>query len=195
MILAAHIAQPTFLQQFTPLAGGVLALIGALVTLFVTGRREIRRSRLEREDDYRREQRLALADVMRAAHAYRQDAGNVGMTDYLLESGDEQAALLNHRAEDVGNALLNQLTVAKLVIHESSLQAALDAVFAQWALTRSSVEDVMTAFWARDSELVKAKGQLLENGWPKFAETVEDLQNRALEELRPTIVSDKSRRR
>lgn len=55
------------LVAYLPVLGGLLTLVGVGVTLWVTGRREARRSRREREDEHRADVRRAVVNQLTAS--------------------------------------------------------------------------------------------------------------------------------
>jgi hypothetical protein len=182
-------ADPTFLQQFGPVLAACLALMGVAASLTVTARREARRFQLEREDAYRQEQRVALSAVMVAAQTYRRTAGTLGRPQAWINSGYERATSLADQADAAMADLLNQLTVARLLIASPDLQNALDTLFGQWSKTSQLVSEIVSAFWAQESERMREMAESLEGAWPDFGAAAATLQSVALDELRPSVAA------
>lgn len=180
-------AEPTLLQQFGPMIAATIALIGAMIALVVNGRREERRSRLAREDDYRREQRQALAEVLTAAQTYRREAEFLGTMDSWLSSDYSRATAMKDRVDQAMGELLNRLTVARLIVHGLALQNALDASFVAFQNSSKAIQPIVDAFFSgRPEEMANAMAQL-DRWWPSFSEEMAQLHALALSELKPTI--------
>ena len=129
MVLLASAAKDSaagssVLSQYGPLIAALIALSGAMVTLFVSMKRDDTRYREQREDDYRRDQRIAIADVAVTVHNLQAECellANDGHWHNHLDSA--------HAAK---GELLNKLTVASLLIHSRNLQGVLDDVYIAW---------------------------------------------------------------
>src|SRR5688572_12145176 len=74
---------PSFIAQYAPIIGSLFVFAAAMVTLFLTGRREERRRREQVRDDYNREQRVAIAAVVTAAHELSRTAAAFGDSERL----------------------------------------------------------------------------------------------------------------
>jgi hypothetical protein len=179
LILAAATANPTFVSQYGPLIAALIALSGVLITLLINVRRDQERYRSEREDAYRRDQRSAIAAIAVAGHNFRRECT-------ALLNDDEWHA---HResADTATATLLNELTVAKLLVYDADLQEGLDGVFDAWdgvcaAINRLEVERLNRKS-ARD-DAVKSLNDKLE----EFDNQSDFLHTITLKRLRPTVV-------
>ena len=176
--LASTAANPTFISQYGPLIAALIALSGALATLIVNVNRDQGRYRSEREDNYRREQRVAIAAIVVAGHNFRRECTalvNVDQWHSHRESADIAMA-----------ALLNELTVAKLLVQDTSLQEALDGVFKAWDAVCEAVDKLETERLA--SESVDDAVGLLMDSLHAFDHQADILHTLTLIKLRPTVV-------
>lgn len=179
---------PTLLQQFGPMIAATIALLGAMIALAVGGRREERRNRISREDDYRREQRQALADVLVAAQIYRREAEFLGRVESWVSSDYSRATDMKDRVDQAMGEVLNKLTVARLIVHGATMQDTLDNAFVGWQRTSVHIQPIVDAFFAgRHKEMVEEIAAL-DAAWPAFSDAMGALQSVALSELKPTIV-------
>ncbi len=176
--------QPTLLMQFGPLLAATIALAGVALTLFITGRREHARNLMQREDDYRREQRTAVAAVAVAAHEYQQAGGLLcAPSGWQAESHDRHKERWE-AAEAASTQLLNALTVARLIVHGPALQRSIDDLFTQWQATHGLLQEMVSLSWEGG-----APAGNREAAWVWFNAAASNLQSVALDELRPTVVA------
>ncbi|WP_147301133.1 hypothetical protein [Citricoccus muralis] len=183
----------TILQQFGPMIAATIALIGAMIALWVNGRREEQRNRTAREDDFRREQRQAFADVLTTAHTYRREAELLGTMDSWLHSDHPSTTAMKDRVDQASGELLNKLTVARLIVHGPTLQGALDDAFIAFQNTRGSIQPIVDAYSSGRSEDMTGAIAALDVAWPPFSKAMAVLQSVALSELRPTIAPTERR--
>lgn len=189
MHMLEPVAQPTFLQQWGPLLAASMALLGALITLLVNARRDSKRYQLQREDDYRREQRQALASVMATAHVYRRNTSRLAAPDRWSNGGRAGFLALREQAHEGATDLLNALSIARLVVHGPALQDALDQLFVWLTESRARGDALADAYETGASQVVKdERSASLDAAWTDFSNAVGILQSLALDELRPTIV-------
>lgn len=179
LTLAAATANPTFISQYVPLIAALIALSGVLITLIVNLRHNQERYQSEREDAYRRDQRTAIAAIAVAGHNFRRECT-------ALANDDEWHS---HResADAATAALLNELTVAKLLVYDADLQEALDGVFDAWdgvcaAINRLEAERLNRKS-ARDDAV-----KFLNDSLKEFDSQSDSLHTITLKRLRPTVV-------
>jgi hypothetical protein len=187
-------AQPTFIQQFGPLFAALIALIGVALTLVINGRREASRNRWAREDEYRKEQRQALASVLVAAHNFRRDLTKVGLTEQWVHEGQERVLTLRNEADKAISELLNQLTIARLLVHSGKLQNTIDELYLQQAAISPCIHEIVDAFWSDNQEETSRTARNLSSKWRGFDDAIAVLQSVALDELGPTIISQRTNR-
>jgi hypothetical protein len=192
---------PTLMSQYGPLLAAGVALIGVLITLFITGRRDQARYRSQREDDearyrsqreddearyrsqredeYRRDQRITIADIAVSGQDFRRECGALVNRD---------AHWREHRdsAEAAMAGLLNKLTVAKLLVHDLILQGALDGLYTAWEAVAAAVDSVDNTLSQKldRQEAVESLEQTL----LRFDSEADALYTVALKRLKPTVV-------
>jgi hypothetical protein len=136
---AAQAASPTFISQYGPLLAALVALSGVLITLAVNVRRDQRRYRIEREDAFRRDQRSAIAAIAVAGHNFRKECA-------ALVNSDTQFRRSHDLANPEKMTLLNELTVARLLIQDPILRGGLDDVNTAWTALVDALEKKKEAF-------------------------------------------------
>lgn len=186
--------QITTLQQFAPLIAAVIALVGVAATIVVNGRRESARYSAAREDDYRREQRQAIAAVAVSAHRFGRELNCFDESGRWMRASYERALALQDSVENAILDLLNQLTVARLLVHSEKLQTAIDALYMQWSVTSEHADDALSAFWAHDETGATASVLTIRDSLTTVSTAASRLHSVALKELRPTIVSEETGR-
>jgi len=172
--LAAAAATPTFISQYGPLIAALIVLSGALVTLIVN----VKRYRSEREDDYRRDQRAVIAAIVVAGHNFRRECAalvNVDQWHSHREAADAAMA-----------TLLNELTVARLLVHDTALQEALDGVFKAWDAVCEAVDRLETE--RSDRESANDAVESLMDSLHEFDRQADILHTVTLKTLKPTVV-------
>jgi hypothetical protein len=180
-LLASSVAKPAFIYQYGPLLAALVALSGVLVTLIVNVRRDRIRYRNEREDNYRHDQRNAIAAIVVAGHGFRRECAS------LVDFDQWQA---RREAADTAMAgLLNELTVAKLLVHDISLQGALDGVFKAWDVVCEAVDKLEIARVGEKAARGEAV-ESLEDSLREFDQQSNILHSVTLKTLKPTIVKD-----
>ena len=174
----AALANPTFISQYGPLIAALVVLSGALTTLIVNVTRDRERYRSQREDDYRRDQRIAIAAIAVAGHNFRRECGAI----VDLDSWSHHRRL----ADAAMATLLNELTVARLLIHDLTLQGALDSVNDAWKATADALDEVEDAILNQIPP--RQAFESLVEGLRKFDAGANVLYTAALEKLKPTVV-------
>ncbi|WUI01507.1 hypothetical protein OHR68_06705 [Spirillospora sp. NBC_00431] len=139
-------AEAPLVQQWAPIAGAALVFAGAMVTLLFTLKREDRRNRQQREDDHKKDQRVAIAEIAVAAHEYRK----------------------KRMSADAPQAMLNKLTIARLIIYDPALQKDLDELFQSWQALENNPASPGPA-------------------WERFNAGEKALQDNALKLLKPSV--------
>jgi hypothetical protein len=178
-LLAPIAANPTFMSQYGPLVVALVALLGVLVTLAVNVRRDQVRYRNEREDSYRHDQRTAIAAIAVAGHNFRRECA-------ALINFDQWHA--RRQSADVATgALLNELTVAKLLVYGASLQEALDGVFKAWDTVCEAVDNLESVRFSPEAERQEAV-ESLEDSLREFDRLSDILHTVTLNTLKPTVV-------
>lgn len=167
------------MSQYGPLVAALVALLGVLVTLAINVRRDQVRYRYEREDSYRHDQRTAIAATVVAGHNFRRECA-------ALINFDQWHAR-RKSADMATGALLNELTVAKLLVHDASLQEALDGVFKAWDTVCEAVDGLERIRFSHEAERQEAV-ESLEDSLREFDRQSDILHTVTLEALKPTIV-------
>lgn len=90
--------------------------------------------------------------------------------------------------------LLNELTVARLLIFDSTLQGVLDDVSRAWKAVGNAVDQMGNPLMTREPTIQKAI-ESLKQGLHDFDVTTQELYTAALDRLKPTVEEDKYRRR
>lgn len=179
LLLASSPANQDIISRYGPLLAALVALSGVLVTLIVNVRRDRVRYRNEREDDYRRDQRNAVAAIVVAGHGFRRECAS--LVDF------DQWQSRRESADAATTGLLNELTVAKLLVHDTSLQGALDGVFKAWDTVCEAVDKLEFARLEGVAVREEAVG-FLEDSLREFDQHANVLHSVTLKALKPTIV-------
>ena len=174
----AAASNPTLMTQYGPLAAALVALLGVLITLAINGRRDHRRYRNQREDEYRRDQRDTVAAIAVAGHNFRKEC--VALVGY-----DMQIRRVRDLIEPARLTLLNDLTVARLLIQNPILQGGLDEVNSALNSLDDALDKKEEAFANRD--LGKEADEALLEALRKFDAATKILYTGAMRELKPTI--------
>jgi hypothetical protein len=176
---AAPAPNPTFISQYGPLIAALIALFGVVITLAVSAGRDRARYRSQREDDYRRDQRIAIAAIAVAGQSFRKECAALIDPDYRIHHG-------RHLADPAMSTLLNELTVARLLIYDPILQAGLDEVNNAWNAMAEALDEMENAF--TEQELREKFGRSLLEALRKFDAASNILYTAAMQKLRPTVV-------
>lgn len=180
-------ASPTLISQYGPLIAAVIALLGVWSGLILNGRRDRRRYQNEREDDYRRDQRAAIAALVVAGHNYSRECGTLADDP---RDWDQQ-----HRpADDALSALLTELTLAKLLIHRKDLQAALRSMQEAWEATARAMNEMETAVREHQSIGRDQAAESLSRALAKYDEAKNEVYTLAQDNLQPTVAPTRLRR-
>lgn len=180
---------PSFVTQWGPLIAALVALVGVMLSLYVTGRREDLRRREQARDDYNREQRTAIAAVATAAHELGRTAAAFGDVKRLRSEGYESATGMRDAVQAAAGELLNALTVASLLIHDTQLQGRLDEVLEAFPSVQDAALAVYNAYRDDATGDLLAVDAVLEHSWPRFDQAVVALHQDALRLLAPAIVA------
>ncbi|MGW9550888.1 hypothetical protein ACWG8W_07520 [Citricoccus zhacaiensis] len=177
-----------------PATGAVIALIGVLIGLTVTGFRARRESRLSREDALRAEQRRVLAELLAQGMSYRRLGEVLSDPSQWAKTEYGRATALFEDTEEAMAVFQQRFVTARLLIDERPLVDALDALFeANHAVAEVIHEALDSSFTQRKPSSVILRRDFL---WQEFSEAITRLQATAIVELRPTIRSGiRSRRR
>lgn len=170
-------ASPTFISQYGPLLAALVALCGVLITLTVSGWRDGMRYRSQREDEYRKDQRDAIAAVAVAGHKFRKECVAVVGSDNLIRH--------NLDLESARLSLLNELTVARLLIQNPVIRRGLDGVHQAWKDLSEALDLKKEAL--TDRALRGSADDLLEKAFSKFDSETAILYTAAMGILMPTV--------
>jgi hypothetical protein len=177
--LSQAAANPTIISQYGPVVAAFVALFGVFTALAVNVSRDRERYRSQREDDYRRDQRIAIAAIAVAGHNFRRECG-------MLVDPDNWSPQRRRLADAAMGALLNELTVARLLIHDATLQGALDDVNNAWRATAKALDEMEDASAGREQRRQAAES--VTDAMRQFDAAANVLYTAALEKLKPTIV-------
>ena len=181
-------ANPTLISQYGPLIAAVIALFGVWSGLILNGRRDRRRYQNEREDDYRRDQRAAIAALVVAGHNYSRECSTL--------ADDPRDWDKQHRpADDALAALLTQLTLAKLLIHRKDLQAALQSMQEAWEATAKAMNEMEAAVRSHQTIARDQAADSLIMALVKYDETKNEVYTLAQGNLQPTVAPTRLRLR
>lgn len=180
--LATPAASPTFMSQYGPLIAALVALFGVLITLTVNVRSNQTRYREQREDDYRRDQRTAVAAIAVAEHNFLRECGALVDLDNWPDHHDSADAAMA--------ALLNELTVTRLLFHDPTLQGCLDDVYTMWDSVSKAMDALEDAFLNYQQNWQKAAASLQET-LDGFHVATSELYTAALDKLKPTVVENR----
>jgi hypothetical protein len=176
---ATPAANPTFISQYGPLIAAIIVLSGALITLAVNAWRDRTRYQNQREDDYRRDQRIAIASIAVAGQNFRKECGALINPDYRIRHG-------RSLADPAMMTLLNELTVARLLIHDPVLQAGLDEVNNAWNAMAEALDEMENA--PTEQELRRVFDKSLLEALRKFDAASNLLYTGAMQKLKPTVL-------
>lgn len=182
-VLAAAEAQPTFVSQYGPLIAALIALIGVLVTLTVNVKRDQARYRSQREDDYRRDQRSAIAAVAVGVHNLCTECELLADLDNLSHWRQRRDSVYAAKT-----GLLNELTVAGLLIYNPTLQGALDDVLLAWEAVSNALDEIENAC-LNPNGAGRAAFDHLEEVLPQLGAAADVLHTTTLGQLMPSVVS------
>ena len=179
------VVAPTFIAQYGPLLAAGIALIGVMLTLFITtvrGRAEVR---LAREDAYRGEARTVLAVLLTTAKEFQRNGLVMSRFSRWAVLGYERATTVADSTEAAMKDMQQQLVIASLLLTDDALQRELDRLTDCTDRVAEVIHESVDSFWeARaPSELV---GEA-DKRWEEFATACVDLQCAGLRLLRPTI--------
>lgn len=180
----------SFVGQYGPLIASLIALGGVILTLSVNARREQAQYRSQREDEFRSEQRIAVAAIVEAAQIFRMTCGWLAEDEAIQRSRTDDTVSMD-RAQTAVQTLLNKLSVARLLIHDGTLQDALDNMYKAWLISTECVNAIADTS-AREVYLSHARE--LNLSWPQFDKAAAGLQEAALDRLKPTVLSDRKPR-
>lgn len=176
-------AASTSVSQYWPLVAAFIALIGAMVTLYINLRHDQARYREQREDDYRRDQRIAVADVAVAVH-------NLQAECELLANDTDWRNQLD-TAYIAKGELLNKLTIASLLIHSRSLGGVLDDVYTAWEVVDKVLGEIRSRAMSQEGGRQEF-AQSLDGALHQLADAADVLHTQAFENLRPKAAEQSS---
>lgn len=180
LALTSSSANPTLISQYGPLIAAVIALFGVWSGLILNGRRDRRRDGTEREDDYRRAQRAAIAALVVAGHNYSRECST--LADDPREWDKQQRP-----ADDALAALLTELTLAKLLIHRKDLQVALQSVQEAWEATAKAMNEMEAAVREHQPITRDEAAESLRIALVKYDKAKNELYTLAQDNLQPTV--------
>lgn len=175
---AAPAANSAFISQYGPLLAALVALFGVLITLAVNVRRDQARYRSQREDEYRRDQRNAIAAIAVAGHNFRKECA-------ALVDHDNQIRRGRDLVDPAKMTLLNELTVARLLIQDPILRCGLDEMNSAWTALADALDKKEEAFLNR--ELRSEADESMMEALRKFDAATKILYTAAMRRLKPTV--------
>jgi hypothetical protein len=174
----APATSPTFISQYGPLMAALVALTGVLLTLAINVKRDHARYRSQREDEYRRDQRNAIAAIAIAGHKFRRECA-------VLVDRDSSMRRSRDLVDPAMMSLLNELTVARLLIQDPVIRGGLDEVNNAWIALADALDKKEEALVNRG--LHAQADELLLEALRKFDAATKILYTATMQKLRPTI--------
>jgi len=137
------------LQVLGPYAAGLLTLGGVALTLFITGRRERERSRLQRLDEHRREQRAIVSELLGVLNRYVREVNYMVRPNLWINGAEEEYRRAVEEINKVEANLDALFTRARLVVDDlPELVEALDSGLDAFLNASGTGKGVTEAFFA-----------------------------------------------
>jgi len=142
------VAVPLAQTLMSVIAGGLLSLTGVALNHFFTGQRERWRSRLERRDEFLREQRNLCSQLLGATYRYTRSVLTFSNYAYWISSGEERARAEFDELQSAQLALHTELLRFRLVVEHEELVKACDELYDAYSKAHKRAGHVIDSFWA-----------------------------------------------
>lgn len=188
------------LQILRPYTAGLLTLGGVALTLFIMGRRERERSRLQRLDELRREQRVICSELLGALNRYVRSCNHMGRPTVWAKSSEEDFKRNVAEINDLESAIDSLLVRTRLVVDDlPKLVDALDGCRDAFLSASAAGKEAANTAWAlleqrgRRAKLAMGREVRLAEEWAvwklnEFSTASSVLHATAIDALAPTIV-------
>ena len=176
-IIAGSATNPTFISQYGPLIAALVALTGVLITLIVNARRDRARYQASGKTttDAINESPLRPLPLLATTFA--------GSAEHWLIS--PPGVIIATLRTMLWLRLLNELTVARLLIHDPTLQGGLNHVNDAWKEIAKALDEMEDSFLNQQPPTQTV--ELLVEALNKFDAAANILYTAALEKLKPTV--------
>ncbi|MDP9820066.1 hypothetical protein [Spirilliplanes yamanashiensis] len=178
------------LLPYIPLFTTAGALAGVIFTLVWNGRRERRNLRIARTDEYRRETRVAIAELLAAAAHFQTSATTMGHVSNWTGQGFERATALKDELERCRLELRTKVGIALLLVQADEIR---DGVFDMDRHFRGACDGIhrlAEAFWGTSPEDIAPAERDTATALEAFAEAVFRVHERSIRCLRPTVFEE-----
>lgn len=186
IILFDNAPRPSFLAQWAPLIAASIALIGALVTLWVTTRRAGAEFRETRRDTYYGDARTAITEVITAAESFYRHAHVVSDWGNLYRIKGDRLGILIESTNTALQDIRRSSAAARLLVQEELLRGVVKQL-------ATAAEDVAELVWGSIDALSEERLPELfvlterDDRFSKFNAASGALESGTLEVLRPTV--------
>lgn len=176
---------PTLIQQYGPLLAALIALLGALVTLRATARRERRKDFNQREDKYRDDARAAVSGVLASATQFARYGRVLSVRWRWVRLGYADASKLAETTETAMKELNQALVTAQLLVAEEDVGKLLCDLDNAADDAADLVHSALDAFW--DNAAPRRDEDEAPAIWSRFDSSCRALRDATLQTLRPTV--------
>lgn len=137
------------LQTLSPYAAGLLTLGGVALTLFIIGRRERERSRLQRLDEHRREQRVIVSELLGVLNRYVREINYIVRPSLRIDGPDEEYRRAVEEINKLKADLAALFTRARLVVDDlPELVEALGSGLSAFQTASATGKEAIKAYFA-----------------------------------------------
>ncbi len=189
-LTAVVAVDPPVLTQYGPLIAALIALAGALITLIVTGRRSRRESLQQREDDYRKDARAAVAATLMEARRFQRLGWVCSDPNYFTGLGLEGAKRLRDQTDDSMLALSQALIALRLLVFDAQLHKQLDDLLYMYDAAAEVVYEAADSFWQgrAPGPVWQQRGERFSN----FKAACAGLESHAASALAPSVMASRA---
>jgi hypothetical protein len=173
------------LREYGPVLAAVIALAGAIITLFVTTSRARREWNVAREDSYRADARAELAKLLTAARDFHRHGRAMSDTEHWVRLGADRATALADSTENSMQRVQESLVTAGLLLTDRPLQDALRRLQAAADSAAAVIHEVVDSFW--ESREPKSFVAERSERWTEYVAACDELYSLGLDLLRPSI--------
>lgn len=190
------------LQTLGPYAAALVTLGGVALTLYITGRRDRERSRLQRLDENRREQRVICSDLLGALNRYVRSVNHMSRPTVWAKSSEDEFKRNVAEINDLESTIDSLLVRARLLVDDlpelvEALNGCHDAFLATSAAGKEAADTAWAlpeqrgrrAKWAMGREVRVAEERAIEK-LHEFSTAACALHAAAIDALAPTIVKE-----